>query len=103
MGGFAVVIFDAPVRMFTDPLRKIRLGTLHALAERSLPQILDPLFLTLIGMRQGTNREYDGYQVHWVTPPAVGPGLMQLPYKQELQSVSSDFQQVFGPYDLSIG
>jgi hypothetical protein len=29
-----------------------------------LPDIFETLFLTLIGMRQGTDREYDDYEVH---------------------------------------
>src|SRR6516225_2401059 len=69
--GFAMVVLDSPVRMFADPLRKIRLCALRTFAQRTMPDIFDTLFLTLIGMRQRTDREYDGYQVHSAAPPSV--------------------------------
>jgi len=64
-----MVVLDGPVRMFTDPLCKVRLGALHTFAQRTMPDIFDTLFLTLVGMGQRTDREYDGYQVHSATPP----------------------------------
>src|SRR6202040_1668128 len=57
--GFAVVVLDSPVRMCADPLCKIRLCALRTFAQRTVPDIFDTLFLTLIGIRQRTNREYD--------------------------------------------
>ena len=64
MSGFAVVFPDIPVRMFADPLRKIRLCALRTFPQRTMPDVFDTLFLTLIRMRQRTDREYDGQEVH---------------------------------------
>ena len=61
-----MVVLNSPVRMFPDPLRKIRLCALRTLAQRTMPDIFDTLFLALIGMRQRTDRKYDGYEVHSV-------------------------------------
>src|SRR5262249_38738564 len=61
---FAVISFNSPVRMLADPLRKIRLCVLHTLPYRATPDVFETLFLTLIRMRQGTDREYDRYDIH---------------------------------------
>jgi len=68
-----MVVLDGPVWMFTDPLCKVRLGALHTFAQRTMPDIFDTLFLTLVGMGQRTDREYDGYEVHSATPPSIEP------------------------------
>jgi len=57
--------------MFADPLREIRLRPLCALAQRTMPDIFDTLFLTLVGMRQCADRKYDGYEIHCVVPPSI--------------------------------
>src|SRR5215469_13796052 len=71
--GFAVVCFNSPVRMLADPLRKIGLCILHTFAQRTMPDIFDTLFRTLVGMGQRTDREYDGYEVHSAAPPLSVP------------------------------
>ena len=53
-----MVVLDSTVRMFAETKRKKRLC-----AQRT--------FLAVIGMRQRTDREYDGYQVHSAAPPGV--------------------------------
>src|SRR5579863_4809368 len=65
---FTVKSFDAPIRVLTDPLREIGLCALHALAQRTVPHILDSLLLALIGVRQRANREHNRYQVHGFSP-----------------------------------
>src|SRR5262249_30632106 len=61
---FTVVFFNSPVGMLADPLREVGLCVLHTLPYGAMPDIFETLFLTLIGMRQGTDCEYDRYAVH---------------------------------------